>query len=85
MILSRTQARRICYEAERAVLLSFGRGGVPEWSSVPESVRTQEGRELHPAPFHVTASEGAFWDAEQNELRRLVFDAVKVALEPYVR
>ena len=85
MTLTRSQQRRICYEAERAVLLSFGRGGMPDWTSIPESVRVQEDRELHPAPFHKDHRDGPFYDPDQNELRRLVFNTLKAALEPHVK
>jgi hypothetical protein len=81
--LTRSQVRRICYEAERAFLVACGRGGMPEWNSIPESVRTQEDRDLHPAPFHRDSRDGAFHDQAQNEMRRLIYTTMKAALEPF--
>jgi hypothetical protein len=81
--LTRSQIRRICYEAERAFLVACGRGGMPEWNSIPESVRTQEDRDLHPAGFHASPREGPFHDQAQNEMRRHIYATMKAALEPY--
>lgn len=45
------QIRRIVYEADRSFLQAFGRGGLLEWASVPESRRCGI-EEPRPAPLH---------------------------------
>lgn len=76
--LTRAQQKAVCYEAERAYLLLCGRGGMPEWRSLPESIRVLQ-NDVHPAPF-----DGIFGDAEQNEMRRLIYGVLQLALEPHV-
>lgn len=76
--MTRTQMLRCCYEAERAYMLSCGRGGLSEWISLPPSVQSS-GREVHPAPF-----EAPFDNEEQCRVRRLVYDGVKALLEPLI-
>jgi hypothetical protein len=69
--LTKQQARRVAYEAERAYLVACGRGGMPEWHSVPESIRSKLELNVHPAPF-----DGTFSDADQNAMRRIIYDGV---------
>lgn len=78
MKVSKSTVQRVAYEAERALLLCLGRGGMPEWQSVPESVRTLD-VDIHPAPVS-----GHWAIPEQLEMRMALVKAVRDFFAPHV-
>lgn len=69
------QIRRICYDAERAVLVAAGRaGGTFDWSSLPET-KTASAAPVHPKPLGTD---------QLSDMRRDVVAAIQAALRPYL-
>lgn len=78
--LNASQARRVRYEAQRAFLLAIGRGGgVLEWISLPESVRTAAEPPNPRLPFPANQAAAEYFE-ELSRVLRLFGDGVDWAL-----
>jgi len=75
LCLSDYQIRRVVFEADRAFLRAIGRGGLPEWDSMPENWRAGQVNP-RPAPLDTDGLAG---------VRERVAHAVRSALSDYVR
>lgn len=68
------QLRRLVYEADRALCLAFGCGGLTEWGSLPDSVRTGGG-DPRPMPLNRPELDG---------VRAVLVASVRAALADHI-